>query len=359
MSSTEILLVNLSVHCNIKENVLYSVPIGLYCLSGNFDGKVTVVDKKANILDETLVLLNSNIKAVLCMLPEKLNEEKLKQFCLELKNKQPSIKIGLSKFVPSYKEYSDFIECGTGLETISKILNNEQFVLDKEAKELSPLPFSFNAEFQDNGYEIASEKILTEKTIEINKPWLGLQEQNSEINIIPDAKWIIELIKKLEEYEFTGFHFTPSGFNDIFINEISSLLPNNSKLQLAFSFSSETETEIAKQNKQIRQIWYYYPKDIDKLIACASNVLQNSLEACILINKNLSNISSMDFSLISRLVIEDEETWEQPELKEVLKKYWLTNGRFFKRLLTLHNAAELVAFTKSSYKMIETMMGKN
>lgn len=360
MPSTEILLVNLTTHCNNNPNTSYSAPLGLYCLAGEFPDKISVVDKKVNILDETLVLLSENIKSIICLLPQNINKETLESFCLEIKNNSPKIKIGLNRYIPNYEKYADFIDNGTGRNTILRLLRGEQIqgIVNPTNDELVFLPFYFDSSFQDNGYELTPEKMITAKTLEIFKPWLGLQERNTDLNILPSANWINNLLLELKKASFTSFHFILSDFNNAIINELTILL-KPAQIKFAIPYSHSTKIDTINFNNVCSQIWFYYPNNIENLPDKILEIKKIGFEPCLLINKN-TKFDNLDFlENISRLVIEDEEDWNEHELKEFIKQYWWKGGRFFKRLFSLRHAAELVAFTKSSYKMLDIIIGKD
>jgi hypothetical protein len=356
MTKPRIILANLT-NLTAAPQASYAPPIGLYALANLNPEAIKVMDSAAHPLDETLATMGTNTSHIFCMLAQDSDTEQVSSYCQTIKHHFPKIKIGVNLETNNFKSFSDFREKASGAQAIMRILAGQAYdghLSESEKEEPLALPVTPLA---DKGYHTAPEKTLCNRTLELFKPWQGLQERGPAIMPTPHMSWFQTLVPWVRESGFGGLHFRPLDLDEQQILELLTVLEGyHGRVALALSERVELPAKLLEQGL-VRQLWYYNPSCGEHLAVRFKQLQNTHCAPCLSISKAF--VDSPCIELLKgaeRLAIEDEELWSGKELKKVLKGFWLRDFRFLKRLGGLKSAAELIAFMRSTYKALDTLL---
>lgn len=357
MSDFEIILVNLSHLDRASCDDSCEAPLGLYCLAALASDRIAIADCRQQVFEEAASLITARCKAVILSMPEHYSSAKISSFCVELRKLFKHISIGINSAPDGYEKYADFAVLDNGKSAVYRILKGEKLTgicgVDESEESVLPVP---RIPLCDKGYTISPEKILTIGTIEIYQPWLGLQDQTSKIKTYPKIDWLKSMVVWLKNSGFRGFHFRPSGITGEALRELTELMQSE---KVAFAISPETNDLKAVEwaRAPLMQIWFYKPNDIAALSERLKELNSAGVLCGLHIDKSFCETAgTLLTGNIDRLAIEDCADWQFDELKRVIKRFWWQKGRFFRRLFGLKNVSELIAFIKSSYRMLDIIL---
>jgi hypothetical protein len=357
MPDFEIILANLShLDCASCDDS-YEAPLGLYCLAALANDRIAVADSRQQVFEEVASLITARCKSVILSLPEHYSPAKISNFCIELRKLFKHISIGINSAPDGFEKYADFAVLDNGKSSVYRILKGEKLAgicgADESEESVLPVPL---LPLCDKGHTISPEKMLTVGTIEIYQPWLGLQDQTSKIKTYPKIDWLRSMVVWLKSSGFKGFHFRPSGITGKTLRELTELMQSE---KAAFAISPETNDLKAVEwaKAPLKQIWFYKPNNIAELSERLKEVKSAGVLCGLHIDKSFCETAgTLLTGSVDRLVIEDCADWQHDELKRVIKRFWWQKGRFLKRLICIKNVSELIAFIKSSYRILDILL---
>ncbi len=344
-----------------RHSIYRSAPIGLYCLQTLDTEKIGLIDVVVPQIKDTLYLYKeSPIKEVILRLAINPDCDEIHNLINIVQNYFPKAKIGCNYIDSEIINEFDFSIKGTGKTALNILLKGEEIsgIFDKTNEDLNNLLSIPQKPLIDVGYSISSEKWLNDHSIEIWQPWLGLSEFSTSFYHYPGNDWIINLLKWLIKSGFNSYHFNPSKWT---VDEINLLRPiiNNFKINLSLSFNSSEEVNYSDILIPIKRIWLYEPhaKKAENIIQKLKNIKSAGSEACLQINYSwFGNGSTLQFcKYIDHLVISDSYSWSNKDYKKFIQRFWGSRNRFFRRLIRVRSASELVVFLKSVYELLDIL----
>lgn len=344
-----------------RHSIFRSAPIGLYCLKQINKDKIDVIDVPvAQIVDNLNTYKNNKIKYIICRLPEDPNIEEINTILASIHNIFKTSAIGCNSTDSNIIDKFDFVIKGTGKTALTNILNGSKLSgLCDHIKEDSESNLNIPQEpLIDVGYSILCEKWLSEHNLEIWQPWQGLDEFSSNHFTYPGLDWLNNLLNWLRKSGYDSFHFNPSNWTADEVNALRSTI-NNLKINLSLSFNYNNPIKYSDILLPLKRLWIYYPnpREYEEVIKNLKGIKSAGFEACMQVNHSWFACGSTlpVCKYIDKLVIIDDYMWSNIELKKFIQRFWGSRNRFFKQLLNLRSASELVAFLKSSYALLEIL----
>jgi hypothetical protein len=371
--STEILLINSAANSNLAASsyACYNerfAPLGLFCLSYLSPDKIRVLDIQNTFPDREIledIVSKKTSAIILRVLPNQSSEEILCQL-KAVKSWFPQIRLGFAgKNYETALTVCDFIIYGTGKQTILNILNGIiPSGIIEETESPAALPIPENILPQRWSYSAQPEKTIANQTLEIFRPWLGLDEFSQSIAFEPDFDWLYKLLKWLKISGFNEFHLRPGCFKPEHIHKLRSIFLSLD-CNFAISFNEFASKMLAENctGESLKQVWLYEPSFASATDAIESfdSILSTGCLPCLAINHNFVNFSEVKSLLAKsqRLSIIDIECWKLAQLKKVFYNYWSFNGRFFKRLFMVRSLQELISFMKTAVLTLDILLTSN
>ncbi len=369
--NTEILLLNSaavlpphsSFHLPGKEHF---APLGLHCLAELEPSRISVVDLQfAPPSDEFFASIDRQaIHTVIIRAGRNHEGQYLKSMVSACRALFPNARVGLAGTINKNNVgLGDFYIYGAGHMAVLQALRGEKLkgfinYLQAELEMTLPLPDKAFPDVYNFGAQ--PEKQINNKTLEVFQPWLGLHEYSERIRAYPGLTWLSSLSTWLLKSGFCELHFRPSGITPAHIHEMRSIMLNQ-KIDFAVSFKTCEPEELENNcaGAPLSQIWFYQPAamDINRYRKCIETVNAGNCLAGLAIDQSVADTPELGDLLnrADRFCILDAETWDLPDLKKVLLKFWGHKNRFFKKLFKIRSAADLVAFMKISALLLEIL----
>lgn len=361
----EVLLLNAPVDCSTAKPPYNRflgrlAPLGLFCLAATAPDRVMVIDEATSqqILEQVSLISAASVKAVIIHIHQYSDLVKISHICSRLRGIFSSAAIGCNSATADFPSFFDFSTDGTGKTAVLRILRGERlcgFINTADEDFNSPLPVPCEV-FADCGYDIMPEKWLSARTIEICQPWLGLLDQAGLYKTYPGIEWFSRFCLWLKQSGFSAFHLRPSGIACENMHELRSLMLNLN-VSFAISFDADASINMARVGAPLRQVWLYHPTASH---ACATlekmrQIRDAGFQPCLVLDRQWFDIDDQQALLAEahHLAVSDECDWPFEQVKKLTLKYWGSKNRFFRRLLAVKNAAELVMFMKISYTILD------
>lgn len=345
-------------------------PLGLYCLAETAPERIAVVDLQYSLPGEEdfAAFAGSEIHTVVVRAGKNHDEAKLKTLLQICRASFNSARVGLAGTInKNFVALGDFYLYGTGLKAILCALRGQKlsgFVDNLQAEMQMPLPIPKKPFAELYDFSSPPEKTIDKRTLEIFQPWLGLHEHSQKIKTYPGLKWLAELGQWLKESGYKEFHFRPSGVRPADIHEIRSVMLNLG-VDFALSFANIEANELENNcaGAPLRQIWLYRPEpgDLVQALKCLRIIAEAGCCPALVLGKETATSPELwqILELSNRIALAEVETWNLPELKKLLMKFWGHKNRFFKMLFNIRSAHDLVEFMKVSAFLLEILFSKN
>ncbi len=334
--------------------------IGLSCLAQIECKKISVIEACDNDDLQTKLkeICKEKLHTIIFSGQKEFSHTCFNSVVRDLRKSLPQIRIGIASIIGIDSTDFDFIIAGTGRTAIIRLLRGDRLTgtinsLDEDLKDLLPVPEHFK---NCNTVDAPPEKWLGGKTIEISQPWLGLLDHSQQFFYFPRISWIAKLVSALKNSEISAFHFRPSGLKPSQIHEFRSVMLNlQAPFAVSFFYGNFKSIEII--GRPLKQIWSYspHPENLAELSNLLQQLKSTGIETGLVIDKSWAEHPKPfgPLPFIDRLEISDASAWPFAALKAMTSHYWAHNQRFFKRLFSIKNAAELINFMKTSYSILD------
>lgn len=349
-------------------------PLGASCLSASFDARTEIIDLQDNLPEERMMpdLAKERVRAIFVQGSEDWNDDYAGNFANCLECIFPSalriLVTDIFEKVPSGWHVTLF---GTGFTLTKKILAGFRAhgFLNTMTEDLYlRLSTTICEGISHVSYEADVEKSGPGVSIQVFRPWLGLAERFCKVKSDPPTDWLDGFMDSIASNGFKCIHFEyPFSSKDI---SASLAYSGKSKgLRVSLVISGDHSTWELYAHETFFRLWFSSGNDGRQ---CGSKACDNFLpfvkNFCWKHKDSISSglvvdcCGSADSEVLESLAGFDYIQICSPGscsakfLKSVTLRFYLTQMRFLRRLLSVRNVSELVRVMKSAYCILKVIL---